>query len=96
MGFCKIDRDELAALMAHIANEAKIPNAVFKKARRIPSFSLVDLAPQSHLSPNFFSKLSRPPSITSRLHCMRPCSKRPGVGRMSIAGRSVIQGRRHA
>jgi hypothetical protein len=53
-GLLQFDRDELAALFAHIANEAKIPNAIFKKARTdLPSFSAAkwfDLAAQFDLS----------------------------------------------
>ncbi|KAF8239902.1 hypothetical protein L208DRAFT_1235683 [Tricholoma matsutake] len=53
-GLLQFDRDELAALFAHIANEAKTPTA-FKKARiDLPSFSAKwsDLAPQFGLSPD--------------------------------------------
>ena len=55
-GLLQFDRDELVALFAHIANEAKIPTATFKKARiDLPSFSVArwcDLAPQFGLSPD--------------------------------------------
>ncbi|KIL58137.1 hypothetical protein M378DRAFT_170927 [Amanita muscaria Koide BX008] len=40
-GLLELDRDELAALLAHIANEARITTTMFKKARiELPSFSL--------------------------------------------------------
>jgi hypothetical protein len=49
-GLLQFNRDELEALFAHIANEAKISTASFKKARiNLPSFcdaKWSDLAPQ--------------------------------------------------
>jgi len=54
-GLLEFDRDELATLLAHIANEAKIPTAAFKKARiELPSLSAdkrSEFAPQFGLSP---------------------------------------------
>ncbi|KAF8230837.1 hypothetical protein L208DRAFT_1399821 [Tricholoma matsutake] len=40
-GLLQLDRDELASLLAHIANEASITTTTFKKARiELPSFSV--------------------------------------------------------
>jgi hypothetical protein len=61
-GLLEFDRDELTTLLAHIANEAKIPTAAFKKVRiELPSFSVdkwSEFASQFGLSPKIeFVKL---------------------------------------
>jgi len=48
-GLLQLNRDELAAVLAHISNEACIRTVTFIKARKLPSFSTVkwsELAPQ--------------------------------------------------
>ena len=55
-GLLDLNRDELAAVLGHIANEGNIPNATFKMARcTLPSFSIVkwtDLASDFGLPTN--------------------------------------------
>jgi hypothetical protein len=70
-GLQELDRDELAAVLAHVANVANISTAAFKKTRiELPSFSVTkwsDFAKQFGLLQNV-SKLGLEPFTTPRYH----------------------------
>jgi hypothetical protein len=77
-GLQQLDRDELAAVLAHVANVANISTATFKKTRdggklnaiELPSFSAAkwsDFAKQFDLPQNV-SRLQLKPFATPRYH----------------------------
>ena len=58
-GLLELNRDELASVLAHVANKASISTATFKKARiELPSFSAAKWS--------YFAKQSGLPQDTSR------------------------------